>query len=262
MEQTPLQRSCHHGDVTQPNQLGPARAVLRRYGEIDVVEVDFISFRGEIVSAHDYALEQIERGATLQAWVDLVVVQHRKVLWLDVKENCWWYCNWMYGQFDARALFRTLRRLRVQLLRASPPLDLHHYIWIGCQQLALRDTLVRMNRWHKHRFTLMLDAPTLWGYVAQRLLPYDCARPLLSAWLADELRHTDRTPFDVLSIDQSFFASDAELTRFLASLRLRAGTRVVLNSYARRVAPLRVPGVQVIMQYDYCDDANEAVIAL
>ncbi len=256
----PLLRSCHHGDATQPNELEPARAVLARFAEIDVVEVDFVSFRGDIVSAHDYALDQIERGATLEQWVQLVVVEQRRVLWLDVKENCWWYCNWMYGQFETRALFRRLRHLRAALL-AEHQIDLRHYCWIGCQQLALRDTLIRMNRWPRHQFTLMLDAPTLWGYVAQYCAPYDFARPLLSAWLADELRHTDRAPYGVLSVDQSFFATDGELVRFLRSLRLAQGSRVVLNSYPRSQAPLRVPGVQVIMQYDY-DTRDDTVVAV
>lgn len=253
-------RSCHHGDVSRPNQLGPARGVLERYAEIDVVEIDFVSYCGEIWSAHDYALDQIEQGATLRQWVELVVLQHRKVLWLDIKENCWWYCNWMYGQFDARLLFRRLRALTA--IVAQHGVDLRQHLWIGCQQLALRQRLLDMNRYHKHRFCMMLDAPTLWGYVAQRLMPCVCLTPTLSAWLADELRKTDMAPYGVLSVDQSFFATTAELQRFLRALRLPPDLRVVLNSYARSVAPVRVRGVQIVMQYDYyeggeCDDDGD-----
>lgn len=248
----PLLRSCHHGDASQPNQLMPARGVLRRHEEIDIVEIDFVSYCGEIWSAHDYSLDQIEQGATLQDWVELVVVQHRKVLWLDVKENCWWYMNWMYGQFDARLLFRRLRAIGADLAKRG--IDLRQHLWIGCQQLALRQRLIEMNRFHKHRFCMMLDAPTLWGYVAQRLAPCVCVTPLLSAWLSDELKQTDMAPYGVLSVDQSFFASSQELQRFLRTLKLPPNLRVVLNSYARNVPPLRVKGVQIVMQYDYYDE--------
>lgn len=256
--------SNHHGDVNAPNELEAAKRVELTHGhEIDIYEIDFVSYYGRIVSAHDYDIDKIARGSDLHEWIDFVVVQRRKVLWLDVKENLDIYLACGFAKFDAQALFDTLAYKRAQVLNqhrerdgdggSKKPLDIANYIIIGCQESELRADLVFRNRLQQHgfRWHMILDAPDVWSYVLQYLCPA-LLKPYLRDFVCNEFQqNSEYHHYGVISVDQSFFASRRDITAFIESLRLAPNTLVIINSFARDVAPIAIANHYIIMQYDY-----------
>src|ERR1700744_684801 len=203
--------SAHHGDVERPNQLKAARRVLRQNPEIQCLEIDFVSFQGEIVSSHDYALEAIEQGAPLLQWMRLCA-EKQLVLWIDVKQNEWFYFNAMYGEFDVALFFEKLKESR-RLLQRELQVDMRDWVWIGCQNCALRDAIHAKNRRAKHRWHLVLDLPFIKSYVYKALLPR-CMPRTLARLAEEEIYNSDYEHYKVLSLDQVFFATHDMLVGF------------------------------------------------
>ena len=240
--------SAHHGDVERPNQLKAAKRVLRQNPEIQCLEIDFVSFQGEIVSSHDYALEMIQKGAPLREWM-LLCARRQCVLWIDVKQNEWFYFNGMYGQFDVDLFFETLKLARREIAR-DMGIDMRKWLWIGCQNCALRDALHHKNKRAKHGWHMVLDMPFVKSYVYKALLP-SCMPRTLARLAEEEILNSDYEKYAVLSLDQVFFATHDMMLEFLRELRLPRHTTVILNSFSRDVEPLRVRGLNIVMQYDY-----------
>lgn len=237
--------SCHHGDINHQNNLGAAEALIERFPEIDVFEIDFISLSDEIISSHDYDINVICHGSRLEEWVASVVIKSKKILWLDVKENLGIYCACQFERFDYKLLFRKLKKIR-----ESTGMDITPYVWIGCQDVTLRHKIFKRNKRLTQPWQLMLDMPTVSGYVAQRLMP-QWARCYLRDWVCDDFRETPYEHFAVLSIDQSFFLTRDEIKQFIKSLKVSPQTIIVVNSFSRDVRPLKVNNCRVVMQYDY-----------
>jgi len=251
--------SNHHGDTHAPNELEPARQIDHHYGhEIDIYEIDFVSFHGRIISAHDYDIDKINQGSELHEWIDFVVVQRRKVLWLDIKENLDIYLACGYAKFDCDALFSVLEYKRQQLLtRSTDAIDLTQYVIIGCQEKELHAKIVHRNnnqlyqQRNGQKWRMILDAPNVWSYVLQYITPA-LLLPHLHNYICNDFRHSGYERYGAISIDQSFFASPQDIVDFIRSLKLRPETLVIINSFTRNVAPITVEGHDnVIMQYDY-----------
>lgn len=262
--------SNHHGDVRAPNNLELAKKIFGRSGhEIDIYEVDFVSAGSRVVSAHDYNAEQISTGSPLEEWIDFFVVQQRKILWLDVKENIplisTLTCG--YDKFDWRALFQILEAKRDQAFRnhlehhsghaddALPePLDITNYVIVGCQDAELHDRIVRENRKrHQRRWHIILDSPGVWAYVLQYLTP-GFLKPQLCDYVCDQFRELRYHRYNIISIDQSFFSSQRALVDFIKSLQLSPRVMIIVNSYDRQVEPIVIENHYVVMQYDYSMD--------
>ena len=237
-------RSCHHGDFEAPNELAAALRVSAAFPEIDVFEIDFVCDGTRIVSSHDYASEAIARGSALPEWIEAIVVERGRTLWLDVKENLDIQFAWAYGKFDAALLF-------TQLAEAGKKWGLErlrHRIWVGCQEAALRRTLMKgceTNGWH-----FILDMPSASAYVCQMVTPRCCV-PQLNAFVDRQMHATNYHQCDIISIDKDFFKGSKELKRFVAALNLRPGVIVVLNSFPRSQSPLLLEDHRIVMQYDY-----------
>jgi hypothetical protein len=276
-ENTRYSISCHHGDVSQPNNLEQAKKVYHNKGyEIDIYEVDFVCFCGRIVSAHDYDRQQISSGSSLEEWIDFFVVQKRKILWLDIKENITLVSGGCgYEKFDYRALFDVLEAKRQEVMRRFiddggdvdelfidnsksvtglyPPLDIANYIVIGCQDAELHKKIANKSRQHKKRWRLILDSPDVWAYVLQYLCPGFLA-PYLCDYVCEQFRQTKYRHYGMISIDQSFFSSRSKLIDFIKSLKLSPNTMVIVNSYDRTVPPLQIENHYIVMQYDYASE--------
>ena len=250
MEERRLKISAHHGDAGRPNNLATARTLLEHHDEIDVMEIDFVTFRGHIVSSHDYDASVIVDGSPLEEWMRFVVGERHCVLWIDVKENSWLYMNWMYGQFDVALFFQTLRRVRRALWREDGQLDVTALVWIGCQDPALRQRLVEANDVQRHPWQMMLDVPMMRSYVWKMLTP-SCLAAALEKQVMEELLGVDYKQAQLLSLDHSFFASRDALIAFLRKLKLRRGATLILYSFPRDVKPIQLRNVNVVMQYDY-----------
>jgi hypothetical protein len=252
--------SNHHGDVQRPNELVRAKLVERHWGhEIDMYEIDFVSYHGRLLSAHDYDVDQMTRGSPLEEWLDFVVAERRKILWLDVKENLAIYMACGFAQFDCAALFQTLAHKRDQFINATGgALDLTDYVIIGCQEPALHARIVaknrRLARRHHYSWRMILDAPSVASYYWQYVLP-SFLKPWLRDWMCQDFARSNYRHYAVISIDQSFFESRAEILDFIRSLRLGgSGTMIIVNSYARSEPRLQLDDHHIVMQYDYTSE--------
>jgi hypothetical protein len=240
-----LKISCHHGDIHHQNNLPRVERLIETYPEIDIYEIDFISLDDKIISSHDYDMNVIKQGSELDEWVRVVVLAHKKILWLDIKENLALYCACGFEKFDHRALFRALQKVR-----DTATMDLTPYIWIGCQDVTLRYKIFKKNGKLVQPWQMILDMPTVSSYIAQRVTP-KWARCYLREAVCDDFRATAYEKFPIISIDQSFFQSRDEIKEFIRSLGLTPQTVIVLNSFDRSVAPITMKNHYIVMQYDY-----------
>lgn len=243
-------RSAHHGDYKSPNELTPALLIADAHPEVQVFEIDFVDTgdaQKQIISSHDYDERAIARGSPLAQWVDALVVQRRRILWLDCKQNLDLYFAWQYPKFHARRLFRQLEKLRTDVMPA-----LAQFLWIGSQDCELRSQLLAENEKLPldKRWRFILDMPTVMSYGWLRITPH-----CWQGWVFDDayqkFRDTDYQSYDVISLDREFFTGPSQLKRFLRSLHLRPGVLVVLNSFSLKQAPLELEEHCIVMQYDY-----------
>jgi hypothetical protein len=243
--------SSHHGDYRRPNVLADALRVTDTYEEIDIYEVDFVSDGARIISSHDYEEEAIARGSPMEEWVREFVVKRRKVLWLDIKENLALFFSWGYAKFSPRLLFHKLNTEWKAAVNGAEELDIRSRVWIGCQEPGLRERLRNYNdRYCGGRWRMMYDMPDITAYILQRVTPH-CMEQWLFDYVEAQARSSEYAQFDLLSLDRAFFTGPNAMKRFLLSLELRPGTLVVLNSFSRKQEPLTLPGLTIVMQYDY-----------
>jgi hypothetical protein len=244
--------SSHHGDYRRENNLVAAVRVAEIFEEIDIYEIDFVSVGKRVISSHDYEEEAIANGSPVEEWIREFVVKRGKILWLDVKENLTLLMNCGYGKFGVRALFHRLEtEWKEAANRPQNPVDIRTRIWIGCQDVSLRERLFEYNqrrcggRWHQ-----ILDMPTTTAYILQRITP-PCFTSLLCEYVCRESRESDYRDFDLLSVDRSFFPGRKAMKAFILSLELRPDVLVVLNSFGRNQKPIILPNHRIAMQYDY-----------
>lgn len=247
-----MTRSCHHGDINQQNNLEAALRVADKFPEVDIYEIDFVCDGKRIVSSHDYNSDKIAQGSELVDWVEAIVVARRKILWIDVKQNMDFFFAWDYGTFDAVSMFTRLAEARLKWGSDQ----LNGRIWIGCQDVVLREQIVELCR--SDAWSFILDIPTISGYVAKCLTPH-CLAPKLPTFIEKQMRHTDYHQANIISIDRSFFSGPKELKRFVVSLHLRPGVIVVLNSFPLSQQPILIEDHRIVMQYDYTTTTPEKV---
>ena len=245
-----MTRSCHHGDINDQNNLEAALRVADEFPEIDVYEIDFVCDGKRIVSSHDYNSKMIECGSELEKWIDAIVVGRGKILWIDVKQNLDFYFAWSYGTFDALSMFARLAEARLKW--GSDVMN--RRIWIGCQDVALREQIMALCQ--SDDWPFILDIPTISGYIMKCLTPH-CLTPKLPTFIEKQMRHTDYQHEDIISIDRSFFSGPKELKRFVVSLHLRPGVTIVLNSFPRTQQPIHIEDHRIVMQYDYTTMTTE-----
>lgn len=245
-----LNISCHHGDIKKQNNLTRAKQLMKKYPEIDIFEIDFISYEGKVISSHDYNETAIKNGSSLEKWVKYVVVDHRKVLWLDIKENLDIYFCLAYGKFDHLALFDRLEKLKT---RYGHEVDITSYIWIGCQEKSLRRAICKKNKTVGECWQIIFDMPTVSSYIWHKITP-ECMLPYLMESVCDEFHQSDYVKYNIISIDQSFFPTRKDIKDFIKSLIVDNHTIIVINSFDRSVKPIQVDDYYIVMQYDYSNE--------
>lgn len=239
--------SCHHGHALYPNNLEETRRIIRQHGEIEIFEIDFISVDDQFISSHDYTEEGVQNGSSLAEWVAYLVVQERRTLFIDVKARLSFSTVILCGaKFQSFLFFRELARLR-KCYRKQ--LDIGERIWIGCQDGDLREELMQVNESQKlsERWQFITDCPRTYSYLAQMLLPQ---------WLSNWFMQTyygnyDYSADDLVALDRSFFASNAELEEFIERSKIRHDATLMLYSYVRSEQVPQTEHCRLIIQYDY-----------
>jgi hypothetical protein len=228
--------ACHHGASHRPNHLSSACEVLRKHPEIEIVEIDFVTVSGVVLSAHDYSDESIDQGSPLSEWVEQVVISQRRILWLDLKENL----SLLSTPFDCTLLSTTLTQLFTQHKG-----DLQHRLLLSSQSVELANRLhpIRREGW-----SLLMDVPSAMHYVRD-YLPL-CTQEFINQAALEQLRDIDLRREMWLAVDVSFFASVESLSAVLRSNTTLspANTRIILYTAPQ---PLTVDGYRVTTMLDY-----------
>lgn len=240
--------ACHHGDSLNQNNLDAARRIMQKYPEITIMEIDFILYNDKLVSSHDYTSISILNGSLLEEWIDLVVVQYGKKLWIDLKPNVSVYALFYSNAVDfARCLFERLEEKR-DLTRNM--IDIKPHIIISSQDTAIVEEVDLLN--HQRGWRTLCDVPRLKRYIMQAFLP-----PGLQEWLNDmvydELTFQyDFSGFNMVAIDKSFFDHDIQrLFRFIEKSNIKEGSTIILYNFKMNIAPLVHPKYNIVMQYDF-----------
>lgn len=258
--------SCHHGHVEHQNNLRQAIDVIRTNPDIRIVEIDFIQLGDEFISSHDYVAENISNGSPLLEWVRKVVIERKKILWIDLKSHVDFMafcCCDIRFKLDCNALFKTLSGIcRILDMRVQDK------VWLSCQDLEVREALVRCNRRLKpeNKWTIVTDIPFVYSYAVnacQYVLP-----SIFYNWLQDRV-FAELCQYDfnrtriyanvpiIVCIDKSFFATTERLTKFIEDSTIPLGSTIVLYTFERTEPPILISGYDIIMQYDYLPIARK-----
>jgi hypothetical protein len=248
--------SCHHGDYLRPNSLEETRAVLQRYPEIAIVEIDFVLLcepEPVLLSSHDYEQQSVERGATLEEWVKLVVLEQKRLLWMDIKTRLgfWSLLSEPEKRLDVALLLALMRKMRRHFLKHCGQ-DVQQRVLLGCQDEPVYKALLALNNQEKHPWRVLLDLPFATSYIGQMLLPDE--------WINNWMQETYvQYPYEqdgavgqqYVCLDRNFFTNNRQLEDFIQCSGIARNSVVIVYSYPRTAKPLRVPGYQIMMQCDY-----------
>jgi hypothetical protein len=246
-----MMRSSHHGVASRPNELRAAKRLLEKQSAtIDVVEIDFVAWGAELISAHDYDAIEVARGSPLLDWILLVIVAHRKVLWIDLKAR--FDASAMLGcsvRFDARLVIDTLSDLRARI----KSLDILPFIWLSCQE---SHSLALLAAQLQEPWILSLDLPSAWSYGAKMLLPGAFHHLVDERVQWDVLCRQFSQDTPVVSLDRSFFGSLEQLRAVIDASTIPSKALVVLYTFARsdeRMLAQFFRGARhrIVFQFDY-----------
>ena len=246
--------SNHHGALENQNNLASARLILDTYADIDIMEIDFICHRGDLISMHDYTATGVINGSRLFDWIQMVVVEYGHTLWIDLKPK--WdlvslFCE--TAPYETHLLMSLLVHYRSHFL-THHGVDIVTRLMIATQDDTLAHALHTANESGAppDRWIVSRDVPFLWSYVARALLPlstYDW----INRQTLREFQHYDFSHSLIISLDMAFFEYDT--ARLVAFIRengtIRRDAMLILYSFPLSQAPIVVGDYHVVMQYDH-----------
>lgn len=243
--------SNHHGNINNQNNLDAAKPIIARHKEIDIVEIDFVKYNTELVSSHDYTSYSMLNGSCIEEWVEFVIIQQRRILWVDMKArmDLFTLCH-AYNNTDvALLLFEKLTTLREYHLSKNG-VDIQKSIMITTQDRDLNDLVHHYNR--GLAWIIVTDVPFAWSYFWKLYAPNDC-QYLVDNYVYNYFtRSYDFSNSQIVSIDLCFFNdSIAEMTNFILDTNIKKGTLIVLYNFKQNAPLVTIEGYQIVMQYDY-----------
>ena len=255
--------SNHHGNMSNQNNLRAAIPLIENHKEIDIVEVDFVQYNQELISSHDYDAPGILNGSRLEDWLDFVVIDQRRILWIDMKAR-YDVVGFLFAnkQETAQLLFEKLRRTRATYLRkmsdSDSAIDLEQWVMITSQDATLNEWIrfYGGNSETGDSWTIVADAPFGWSYFFKWYMPNE-----FQDWVDDYVYRYFTEEYDfrgdsIVSVDISFFGNSMKRVHdFLKHTNIRPDTFVVLYNFKEGTKPIRLEGYNVITQYDYYADS-------
>jgi hypothetical protein len=194
--------SCHHGSLLKENNLQSAINILNENPEIDIIEIDFVLFENQYISAHDHEL--IVDGSSLQEWIDMII-ERNKILWIDLKDTSLSFFINSYTTLNVELLFNIL-----DVFHLKYPL-LHEHILIGCQYIHVYEQLMKNNI---NKFTIIQDLPRDKMYVLEAITPNEYITLLENVVLDSIIEDTNSK---IIAVDKKFF-SDIRLNDLLSNI--------------------------------------------
>lgn len=246
----------HHGDIKNENNLSSTRNIIKNHKEIDIFEIDFVHYKGDFYSSHDYKLDNILNGSTLTKWIDLIIIQNKRILYIDIKTNIdvfsiLFFC-YPNLRFDVQAFFKHINKIRRYYLKKMN-FDIIKYIWIACQD---KDTISDINRINdkrvKSKWIIISDIPYYSNYILKTIFSCVCAYNLINKYVVQQpfLSH-DFTDDLVVSIDKSCFNSIEELIYFIEMSSIPRGITIVLYTFELNEERIYIKGYNIVMLYNY-----------
>lgn len=254
--------SCHHGASNYPNVLKHAKTVVSRSPQINIVEIDFITYNREVISSHDYRVANVVQGSTLFEWIRDIIFVERRLLWIDVKENHV-YMHSLCGtdsyteKFDVSLFFDTLNQCRrhFKLFSQEEGIDISEFLVIGCQDEVLSTSLYMYNVSNCHDvYRMICDIPGANYYIWQAITP-----SLLQPLLLNNYVRSEYTNFNFIershgwvAIDMNFFNTRGDLISFIEQSSIPRNANIILYNAVEHEPYLNVStGHHIIMQYDF-----------
>ena len=246
--------SCHHGDSEAQNNLIAARGIIQRHPEINIMEIDFVLYGKELISSHDYTSDGIIKGSSLIEWIELVIIQHGRMLWVDLKPQelglGTFFESWSTAKEEARVLFDLLREARSRYV-----IDIKDYVMVTSQDPAITKEIERGN---SDGWRIVADIPHLKSYIWQYILPIGMHEGL-NDWVFEEfVHHYDFSRHSVVAIDKTFFGHSLKrVFSFIRRTNIREGTTIILYTFKRGDPVVRSSRYHIVMQYDFHDDETQ-----
>ena len=217
--------SCHHGMMGFENQLEPAKQLT----DYDMIEIDFI-YNGQYISSHDYDEESINKGSSLEGWIDFIM-EKNKILWINLKDDNISIFLPQLSNLNIKELFNILD----DCLLKYPSLNQH--IIIGCQYHTIYEQLC-----HNKNYIVIRDLPRDTFYVMDMLTPHFLSEEV-KLLMQDEIVK-DVGDAKIIAIDHRFFTNT--LTEFINHCTAHI---IIIYTVDRSFNILT--NKHIIYQYDY-----------
>ena len=249
--------SCHHGNVTQPNNIAAARQIIEKYQDIDIVEIDFIVVDKHVVSSHDYDANSLLKGSPLHEWIDYIIIERNLILWIDLKVRLDVMAYiYDYSVYTASFFMNTLNDIRSYYLE-NKGIDIMQYTMITCQDKDTRWQLEqKLHTPTTHeggiQWLLVYDIPFNTSYIVQYLTPKEL-QYLVNNYVYNRFMCYDFSASPIISLDLSFFDNDLDkMARFIyENTTIQHGTMIVIYNFPLTQKRLTLENYHIIMQYDY-----------
>jgi len=224
--------SCHHGSSIKPNQLIPALNILKN--NIDIIEIDFIYYNNQYISAHDES--EVEHGSELSLWID-EIIKLDNILWIDLKDTQLSFFLNSYSTINVDYLFELLNKLHLKYK------NLHQHILIGCQYSHVYQALMKQSM-----FTIIRDLPRDSMYFLEALSPCQLFESIsVSSIIDDVIMHHQYQTTSIIAIDRHFFTTNV-LINLLNTISF---TIIILYNYNQDDEVLYIRNKHIIHQYNY-----------
>jgi len=235
--------SAHHGYVDRSNRLDECIYLSERNPDIDMFEIDFVTYNNAIISAHDYEEPTILSGSFLSDWIRHFVPRG-KIIWIDLKDTIESLFFQSASRFDTSLFFRTLDFERRRL--SADQIDLRDWILLSSQFPHVQRILSSVSS----DYQIISDLPSIATYLTKDIVPSFLTKPinaLINSSIKTELRDLDNT--SIIALDSSFFSDTTTLIDFIKDLSQE--TIIIYSLRFDDSFDLNIPGKKIISQYDY-----------
>lgn len=245
--------SCHHGDIKNENNFDAVKRLLKKdkEREIGIVEIDFVYRHDRIISSHDYTEESILHGSDIEDFIELVVIEQKRILWCDIKSHIDFFsllsCDPRH-LFDYHLLFSILNKAKEE---EETTVEIEKYIFLSSQDKTVEDYLRRVNETEEchGRWVIISDIPYQNHYIP-RYLGLSISNETVNNYVQEYFLNYHFMA-NIVCIDQSFFSTVDELIRFIETSAIPKETILILYTFPLTVKRIKIEGRRVIMQYDY-----------
>lgn len=237
--------SSHHGYIDRPNSLSDCIYLSESNPDIDMFEIDFITYGQAVLSAHDYDDSNILKGQYLSDWFDYFIPKN-KVLWIDLKDTVGSLIISSESQFDCNLFFDKLESERQKFRKQN--IDLRDRIIISSQFPHIQNQLRR-----NAHYQIIFDYPSISTYL---LKEHSIFHPIIQYNIKSQIDQL--APQSVIALDASFFANTKELRSFIKDIDPKI--IIIYSLHYDGIFDQSIQDKHIIIQHDYFYPLSEREI--